>query len=484
VLKVDTIRDPEKLRRVALLLDRTVDQLQERVRDLAFENARLRGETAAQVDFSFPLKELEKALAEPAQEPAAPQARSRRPGQPGHGPSPQANLPTETRVHELPPNERDCTVCGGTLEAMAGQSEDCEEITVTERSYRLVLNQRQKYRCRCNGNVVTAPGPLKLIPGGRYSLDFAVHVAVQKYGDHLPLERQVEVMSRHGLTTTSQALWDQIDAAAQVLRPSYESLGAWLLAQPLVHADETGWPVQEPGTKKPRWTAWGLCNAKAMWFRIASSKSEKEGQRLLGTYRDTVVADGYQVYKNLARGPDSPGYRLAHCWAHVLRKFREAEPNDSRSRWMLERIGDLYAVERESALAAGDNAARHLALRQQRAGPLLAQIRAWALGQGGLRRSSFGKALAYMLSHWAGLVVFLEDAGVPLDNNRAERALRGLVLGRKNHYGSRSQRGADVSALFYSLIGTAKITGLDPAVYLRKAISAALTAPGTVTLPF
>lgn len=481
MLKTDKIRDPEKLRSVAVLLDREVDRLQQQVRDLTFENARLRGETLGQVDFSFPSAALRKLLAEGMEEEAG--VPRPRPTQTGHGPRSQERLPMVECVHELPETERGCAVCGGSLEPMSGQYEEAEEITVTERSYSLVLHRRQKYRCDCNANVTTAPGPLKLIPGGRYSLDFAVHVAVQKYGDHLPLERQVEIMARHGLEANSQSLWDQVEAAAGVLRPTYQALSQWLLDQPLLHVDETGWPVNAADTKKPRWTAWCLCNDGATWFRIASSKSEAEGRRLLGDYRGTVVADGYKVYKNLAQGRERPGYRLAHCWAHVLRKFRDTEQTDPRSRWILERIGELYRLEKEIALEAGGEAARHLTLRQQRAGPLLAEIRGWALAQGGLRRSDFGKAVAYVLSHWSGLTLVLEDAAVPLDNNPAERALRGLVLGRKNHYGSRSQRGAEASALFYSLIGTAKLRGLDPGSFLRQAMVAALRSPGSITLP-
>lgn len=481
MLEVDKIKDPEKLRRIAGLLDREVDRLQEQVKDLVFENARLRGESLAQVDFSFPA--LERALADNETDAFPGPRRQRRP-QRGHGPHPQERLPKLEQVSELPEQERDCKACGGHLDVMTGQFEESEEITVTERSYTLLVHRRQKYRCRCNGNVTTAPGPLKLIPGGRYSLDFAAHVGVQKYGDHLPLERQAQIMARHGLEVTSQALWDQLEAGADLLQPTYDALGRWLLTQPVVHADESGWPVSSAETKKPRWTAWCLCNTQALWLRIASSRSEAEGSRLLGEYRGTVVADGYKVYKNLAGKGKRPGYRLAHCWAHVLRKFRDTVQTDPRSSWILERISALYKLEKEMRLEAGADTERHLALRQERAGPLLEEIRQWALAQGGLRRSEFGKAVAYLLSHWPGLKLFLDDAAVPLDNNPAERALRALVVGRKNHYGSRSQRGADVSAIFYSLIGTAKLCRLEPATYLRQAYQAALRQPGAVILPF
>jgi transposase len=306
VLKVDQVRDPEKLRKVVDLLDRENERLQQRVRELSFEVARLRGDATTQVDFGFPAVALERILTEPEREPNAPRVR---PTQPGHGPLAQEHLLFAEEMHELPEADLECKVCGGKLESMAGQTEDAEQIEVEERRYKLVLHRRQKYRCACNGNVATAPGPLKLIPGGRYSLGFAAHVAVQKFADHLPLERQVEIMERHGLETTSQSLWDQIEAAAKVLEPTYEALGTWLLAQPLLHVDETGWPVNALDTDKPRWTAWCICNQKAVWFRIASAKSEAEGRRLLGSYHATVVADGYKVYKNLAR--DGPGYRLA-----------------------------------------------------------------------------------------------------------------------------------------------------------------------------
>jgi transposase len=478
VIKLDQVSDPERLRRVAALLDREVERLQAQNRDLRFENARLRGDTAAQVDFGFPAAELARLLAEGAD---PERGRPPRPPQPCHGPHHQEHLPIVEQRHELADSERECKVCGGRLEPIAGQTEDAEEITVEERSYRLVLHRRQKYRCACNGSVATAPGPVKLIDGGRYSPEFAVHVAVQKYADHMPLERQVEIMARHGLEIASQTLWDQLAAAATILKPTYEALGAWFFGRPLIHVDETGWPVNALDTDKPRWTAWCICTDDAAWFRIASAKSEAEGRRLLGDYHGTVVADGYKVYKNLARG--SPGYRLAHCWAHVLRKFRDTAENDSRNLWMLEKIGDLYERERELVLESEGDRARHLELRKERLKPLLDAIYEWALAQGGLRRSDFGKAVAYVLSHWAGLTKLLDDATIPFDNNPAERALRGLVVGRKNHYGSRSPRGAEVSSLFYSLIGTARLRGVDPAAYLRQAVHAALAKPGTISLP-
>jgi transposase len=126
---------------------------------------------------------------------------------------------------------------------------------------------------------------------------------------------------------------------------------------------------------------------------------------------------------------------------------------------------------------------RRAHLRAERSALLVAAIRTWAQGQRALPESSLGKAIAYMLGLWPGLTRFLNDPRIPLDNNATERALRGMVIGRKNHYGSRSRRGTEVAALFYSLIESAKLCGVEPKAYLLRALRAALATPGTVTLP-
>ena len=176
----------------------------------------------------------------------------------------------------------------------------------------------------------------------------------------------------------------------------------------------------------------------------------------------------------------------------MRRKFVEAEPHyPGPCAEVLDLIGQLYAVERACPRAVGAaDEAEQTELRQrgpacarERSAPLVAAIRAWAQQQRALPESSLGKAIAYMLGLWPGLTRFLDDPRIPLDNNATERALRGMVIGRKNHYGSRSQRGTEVAALFYSLIESAKLCGVEPKAYLLQAARAALATPGTVTLP-
>ena len=211
---------------------------------------------------------------------------------------------------------------------------------------------------------------------------------------------------------------------------------------------------------------------------------------MLDGYAGVVLVDGSGVYEALARA--GPAITLAHCWAHVRRKFVEAEPHYAAPcAEVLAMIGQLYAVERTcplpSPLSRDEDRAEALALRARRrteqSAAIVQAIHRWAHQQRALPESGLGKAIAYMLGLWRGLTRFLDDARLPPDNNATEHGLRGMVVGRKNHYGSRSKRGTEVAALFYSLIESAKLCAVEPKAYLPHATHAALRNPGTVTLP-
>ena len=477
-------RDVETLRQISLLLERENQRLITKNLQLTAELARLRGwPEVAQLTLAVEqtLQQARAAILEG--EPATPPSPPRRP-RPGHGPHPQPALPIVDVRHALPLDQRACPACGGTLTELAGQCEIAERITTVKATYHVEHHARQKYRCACNGAVVTAPAPPTLIPGGRYTPAFAVSVAVAKYTDHLPLERQVRMMAREGLIVESQTLWDQIEALARHLEPTYEALGRQALATPVIHVDETRWP--RLGSDGPAaGTVWGLATPTLAFYRILPGKSADEGRQFLGGYRGTVVVDGYAVYEVLAR--DGPGFTLAHCWAHTKRKYDAiAEHWPTACAEIGELIGDLYAVERlVPGRFPGDAAAQtlRLQLRQERSRPILDRIKTWAMAQVGLPRSEFGKAVRYMLARWTGLTRFVDNPCIALDNNAAERVLRGPVVGRKNHYGSKSLRGTQVAAIFYTLCETAKLNGVDPHAYLARAVEAALARPGTVTFP-
>jgi transposase len=391
--------------------------------------------------------------------------------QTGHGPREQPNLPLLETVHTLDDADRVCTSCGGELERWEGQSEDSEEIESIQRCFIRVLHKRLKYRCKCGGCIETAPGPKKLIPGGRYSPSVAVHIAVDKYADHLPLERQARIMTRQGLTIESQTLWDQIDALATHLQPAYERLHDYVLQHAVLGADETPWRLLgHNGKASKRWYAWALCARDAVIYRIDETRSADAGRAIIRGFSGTLVCDGYTAYHALQK--QGASFRIAHCWAHVRRKFIEAEDSaPSACREVLDLIGELYAVEREMKDKPPDAL---LAARQAKSKPILQQIQRWALSTSTLPQSPLGKAIGYLSSLWPGLQVFVDDPNVTPDNNAVERALRSVVVGRKNHYGSRSRRGTEVAALFYSLIESARLVDVDPDHYLKAAARAAI----------
>lgn len=414
----------------------------------------------------------------------------------GHGPRDQPDLPRAETLYELDSAqcEGGCPCCGGDLEPLGEQSEDYEEIDVIERQYQVRKVRRRKYRCRCNGAVVTAPGPSRVVPGGRYSTDFIVQSAVEKYAHHIPLTRQVSMMKDLGLEVTVQTLFDQLAAASDWLVPVYDELGRRLLESPVIHVDETGWrdlgkQKHLAKKKKRRFTMWVRTTSEIAHFSLPRSKSLEVAKELFASYEGILVADGYQVYESLVRGARSregPELKLANCWAHARRHFEKLSGFPRESRQMIAWIKDLYEVEREVGGPFPGDAearARRHALRKEKSVPILATMREWLLGVGAPPRSGMGKAVRYVLERWDGLTLFLEDPRVPLDNNAAERALRGPVVGRKVHYGSKSERGAKVAAVFYTLCETAKLHGLAPSRYLRATLDAAMETPGRVLLP-
>jgi transposase len=497
VLRLETINDLDQMRQVAQLLEAENRRLHERLATLIQELAAFKGKSGSE-SLQLELLKRQEQMAALSQrmfgrssekQPHSSQtdekeALPRR----GHGPKEQPALLIVEKRHELLESERTCLVCSGQLLPMGEQTEDSEEITVVQRQFVRVLHKRQKYRCRCNAAIATAPGPLKLIPGGRYSLEFAVEVAVQKYAYHLPLERLCKMMRHEGLLVDSQTLWDQIEALCRVLGPTYALIRAHILSAEVLHADETRWMLLKKGGSK-QWHAWAFSTEDAVYYHIDPSRSAQVPVELLRGFLGVVMADGYICYQTLARG--SPGLVLAHCMAHCRRKFVEALPAYPQCQTAVDFIKDLYMVERGLPSLKGHvGEEREQALklrmdvRKKESALLMEKLHAWALEQSALPDSLLYKAISYMLNLWPGLVRFIDDPRIPIDNNVVERDLRGVVVGRKNHYGSKSLRGTQVAATFYTLVETASRCGADPRQYLLAAARHALQSQGTALLPW
>jgi transposase len=393
------------------------------------------------------------------------------------GQTEQTQLPIVEQVCTFDDDDPDkiCDACGGELHPMLGQFEQSELIDVVEVEYRVLAVKRQKYACRCGGCIKTAPGPKRAAPGGRYSLDVAIKIIVDKYLYHLPLARQSRIMAQHGLVVTPQTLWDQLYAVAQRLKITVDGLMKHVLAQPVIGLDQTGWPRLDGAGTKP-WQMWCLTSPGAVVHRIRDDKSAATFVALVGAYEGVIVCDAASTHGAGARG--SPKIVLAGCHAHCFRKFREAEPDHPEASLAMKWIGALYEID---ARADGD-LIRLAELRRTESVAVLAEYKTWLWEQATLKTLSIGNAAGYVVANWDRLTRFVDDPRIPLDNNATERGIRGPVVGRRNHYGSKSRSGTQAASIFYSLIETAKLHNVEPAAYLRAAILAA--DRGEILLPW
>lgn len=470
-------RDIEQLRRVALAQQVQIEQLLRVLRAKCAELSALKGnETELQQTLAL-IAELTRAALSSA--PSTEAASSPDPTTPkkdrdhsGH--TEQPTLPHVEQIFELDAADMTCPSCGGDLRPMKGQFETSEMVDVVEISYRVVQVKQQKYACKCGGCIETAPGPERATPGGRYSLDFAIKVAIDKYLDHIPLARQRRILRRYGLVVSTQTLWDQLHVLGRRLEAASRALLARVLAQPVIGLDQTSWKRLESKNGRP-WQMWCITAPGAVVHRIRDDKGAATFEALVGAYRGVIVCDALKTHEAGARGHDA--IALAGCWAHVFRKFEEAAVDHPEAHRALRWIGSLYEVD---ARAEGD-LEKKAALRRTESVEVLADFKTWIWSQASLRTLSIGNAASYVVANWDRLTRFVKDARIPLDNNATERAIRGPVVGRKNHYGSRSRRGIEVASLFYSLLETAKLHAVDPARYLREAALA--DGRGEVLLP-
>ena len=478
-MRIEDERDIEQLRAKALVLWRENDRLSKKLVELLRENLSLKGMSPEQLQQVLTLidDELSRVRTETPR-PASTERRGTTPErqeetkpQVGHGPKAQPSLPIVPEVHDLDEADRVCPECGGQLVLWEGQDDETEEIDVVTRQFVVKKHLRKKYRCRC-GCVDMALMPARMVPGGRYSNDFAVEVAVAKHEDHLPLERQVRQMARDGLMVESQTLWDQLAALAGILKPAWEELRRDALRQAVIGFDETRWEVLSKGSgSKKSWTMWQLSTRQHRYYTIAEDHDTEAGREFLAGFKGIALGDAATVHKSMVA---TAAYVLAFCWAHVRRKFIEAEANDPiRATQFLGLVEKLYAIDAQAPPGPkGDEERRKLRHEQSRA--VIDEMQRWLLAQRVLPGSDIGKAMKYVAKHWAGLTVFLREPQVELDNNRVERGFRGPALGRNNFYGSKSRRGTQVAAILYSLVETAKLNGIDSRRYLKLALAAAL----------
>jgi transposase len=408
----------------------------------------------------------------------------------------QPKLPEVEVLHEL--SEEEMKAAG--LKKWEGQFEVSELINVSPARIILEIHKRQKYlrdtSIAANEKgcvpaaepgseakapsqqpdmppIVTASGPLKLKEGSRYSLEFGVETGLNKYCFHLPLDRQVQMYKQYGLNVDSQTLFSQIDLIAWYLKTTvFQGIVAKIKSDKVNLADETPWgnlKKKENGKKNKKFYLWGVRNEKAVCFEIFDSRSGRAAKAFLSDLEGTLVTDGYKVYQQLA----SAKLVIANDWYHVRRKFILSEKSfPEESKYFIDQIRELSRIEADLKGKPPDEI---LKVRTEKSKPIVDAIKEKLESFSSiLPESSLGKAVRYTLGLWTGLNVFLSNPLVPMDTNGIERTLRGPVVGRKNHYGSKSLKSAEVAAIWYSVIETCKANGVDPKEYITETLKAIL----------
>ena len=385
------------------------------------------------------------------------------------------HLPRQTRRHE--PKETVCPQCQGELRKLG---EDVSEmLEYVPASFVVIRHLRTKLSCTKCDCIVQAEAPSRPIERGVAGPGLLAHVLVSKYCDHLPLYRQSEMYARQDVELERSTLADWVGSTSRLLEPLVEALRRYVMAAGKLHADDTPVPVLSPGNGKTKtgrlWTyvrddrPAGDSAAPAVWFAYSPDRKGEHPERHLEKFRGTLQADAYAGFNQLY---ENGRIQQAACWAHVRRKFYDLEQAHASpvAREALERIGALYGIEET---IRGKPPDERRAVRQAQSKPLLDSLRQWfeATLSKLSRKSETTVAIRYALSRWDALVRYIEDGHIEIDNNAAERSLRGVALGRKNYLFAGSDTGGERAAVIYSLIGSAKLTDLDPEAYLREVLT-------------
>lgn len=417
--------------------------------------------------------ETEQAAAEEKFEEPVAETKSLPKARPSRKPLP-AHLPREVVTHLS--GQDCCPDCGGQLRNFG---EDVAEILeYIPANFKVIRHVRPKFACKQCERVVEAPAPSRTIERGLAGPGLLAHVLVAKYADHCPLFRQSEIYAREGIDLDRSTLAGWVGAASELLAPLVEALRKHVLSAAKIHADDTPVPVLAPGNGKTKtgrlWTyvrderAAGESTAPAVWFAYSPDRKGEHPRQHLKNFKGALQADAYSGFHHLYEGGSI--YEVA-CWAHARRKFHDihvvhASPITTEA---IRRIGALYGIEEE---VRGKPAELRREIRQARAKPLLDDLRTWM--EKSLRslstKSETAGAIRYALAHWRALTRYVDDGLLEIDNSAAERALRAVALGRKNYLFCGSNSGGERAAAIYSLVGSAKLNGLDPEAYLRQVL--------------
>jgi transposase len=399
-----------------------------------------------------------------------------------------------SRERVIVPGPNACACCGSSKLAKLGE-DVTETLEVIPRQWKVIQYVREKFSCRDCESISQAPAPFHVIPRGWAGPSLLAMIVFEKFGQHQPLNRQAERYAREGVPLSLSTLADQVGACASVLRPIYDRLQAHVLAAERLHGDDTTVPVLAKG-KTATARSWvyvrddrpfGGRAPPAAVFYYSRDRSGEHPQRHLSSFAGVLQADAYGGYGKLYEHGRVPGpITEAACWSHARRKFFVLADIETNARQKAQgktsavvspialeavrRIDVLFEIER---CINGLGADQRKAVRHARSAPFVASLQTWMREERARlsRHNDLAKAMDYILKRWDAFTRFLDDGRICLNNNAAERALRGIALGRKSWLFAGSDRGGERAAVMYSLIVTAKMNDIDPQAWLADVLA-------------
>ncbi len=402
----------------------------------------------------------------------------------GHGRKPNpSNLPRHREEIDLSEAEKICPCCAGTRIKIGETIRERLDYTPSSIFVREIA--QQTYACRsceraaCDPQIAAPAFPPEPVPRSGVGAGLLAQVIVSKYVDHLPLYRQESIFARQGWPVSRTRLCDLVGACATLLDPVYRAMIERLKKSFAIHADESPVKLLQPRRSAYAWLYLGDALNPYVLFDFTTGRGEEHPTAFLSGYSGFVHADGYAGYNSV----HGSGARHLGCWAHVRRKFVEAQENNpAKASEALAYVRTLYAVEKE-ILDEKLTSDTVVSLRQTRAGPILRKFGDWleVEHRSALPKSPFGQAVSYARNQWPTLDRYLGDARFTIDNNVAERAVRPLSIGRKNWLFIGGDGGLPNASVLMSLCASAKRHGVNPWAYLTDVLTQLSAKPADVT---
>jgi transposase len=380
-----------------------------------------------------------------------------------------SKLPHYRHELDISSAEKTCSCCGRAKDCI-GQDET-KILDYVPSKLEVHVHVRPKYACRyCKDGVVSPLPPERPIARGIAGPGLIAQIVVSKFGDHLPLYRQEDFFTRHGLHIARSTQCDWVKAAAELLEPLYERQKELVLQSPVLWTDDTPVTVLvggEPGSRKGRFWTYIAQQHPYSVYDFTESRARDGPARFLAGFEGYLHADAYSGYDHIYLGSNESVIEVA-CWAHARRKFFDAVRSSPRqAHQILEWIGRLYDIEDQ---AWELSATARASLRQQEAAPVLDRIESYLveLERSALPKSTLGQAVSYARNQWQALRRYTEDGRLTIDNNVSERTLRHQAIGRKNWLFLGSRQAGPRAAVLFTILAGAKRHRIEPWVYLRE----------------